>query len=488
MPRRKNGPILTSSEAMAMGPFPGYLILEPISQTQGATLYRAQEERNNQTVLIKSLDTSQLSSTEMTLLGKEWGRIRNNPIPGLLEIQGLIELQGITALILEDFPGVPLKTLIPEQGVPVASFLEWAVSLSEILERIHQNHFILGDINPFTILLDPETNRIRVPPPGLGPKTGNLTGLEGNPRTLAYISPEQTGRIDSPVDYRTDFYSLGITFYEMLTGQVPFPSEDILELLHAHIAQKAAPPEELNSQIPQSLSDIIMKLLSKGPADRYQNTTGLVADMKECIRQFQTLGRIDPFKLDLYDPSRPFILPQILVGRDLENMKIQKALDRVGHGVVEVFMVSGEPGIGKSALVNELNQPLVEKGGYFISGKYDPFKKELPYSAVIQAFQGLVRQLLAESEERIRTWKERLLWALGPNGKIIIEVIPEMEFIIGQQADIPELGPEEHLNRFTFVFKNFVRLFASWEHPLVVFLDDLKWAHPARLNRRKQGV
>jgi diguanylate cyclase (GGDEF)-like protein len=399
-----------------------------------------------------------------------------------LKILEIIQHQGVTVLILEDFPGRPLKKLIPEQGILVASFLERAVLLSEVLERIHQSHFIIGDFNPLTVLFDPETNKVRVCPPGLGPKTDSFIGREGTLRSLAYISPEQTGRIDRPVDYRTDLYSLGISFYEMLTGKVPFYSNDPLELLHAHIAQKAVPPEKLNSQIPQALSAVIMKLLSKEAEERYQNTTGLVADLRECLRQFQTLGRIDPFQPGRYDPSRPFILPRILVGRDPEIKMLQEALDRAEHGLVEVLMVSGEPGIGKSALVNQLRLPRFKKRSIFISGKYDLFRKELPYSAIIQAFQGLVRQLIAESEERIQIWKERLLWALNPNGKIITEVIPEVERIIGQQADIPELGPEENLNRFIFVFKNFVRIFACWEHPLVVFLDDLQWADPASLN------
>ena len=302
--------------------------------------------------------------------------------------------------------------------------------------------------------------------------------LEG---TLAYISPEQTGRMNRAMDYRTDFYSLGVAFYELLTGQLPFATSDSLTLVHAHIAQQPIPPHELNPAIPQPLADITLKLMEKNAEERYQSAYGLKADLETCWREWQAKGRIDPFVLARQDLSDQFQIAQKLYGREAEIEILLAGFSRVSQGASEVMLVSGYSGIGKSALVQEVYKPITSQRGYFISGKYDQFQRNIPYAPLIQAFGSLMRQLLTESEASLAAWREKLLTALGNNGQVIIEVIPEVQRIIGPQPAVPELPPTEAQNRFTLLFENFVNLFAQPDHPLVLFLDDLQWADGASL-------
>ncbi|MBN1662462.1 MAG: diguanylate cyclase, partial [Deltaproteobacteria bacterium] len=402
-------------------------------------------------------------------------------IDGIAQTLDIIDEEDRIALVLEDFGGVSLKEVLQEGNLSIERFLDLAIRLSEILGNIHRHNITHRDIKPLNILLNRETGMIKITDFGIATEIKEMYDPGVMEGTLAYISPEQTGRMNRPVDYRTDLYSLGITFYEMLTGQVPFMSKDPLEIIHSHIARAPVPPDRLNAQIPPPLSDMVMRLLSKAVEDRYQNAFGLMADLTACLDQLRTTGRTEPFELGRLDHSLRFIIPQMVVGRDHELQILFEAFDWVNHGGAGIILVAGEPGIGKSTLVNEIQKPIVEARGYFISGKYEQFRRHVPYSAIVQAFQAFTRRLMTESEERIRLWKEKLLWALDSNGKVITNAVPEMELIIGQQPDIPELGPEENQNRFNMVFKNFLRVFAEREHPLVFFLDDLQWADTASL-------
>src|SRR4030042_240141 len=274
----------------------------------------------------------------------------------------------------------------------------------------------------------------------------------------------------------------------MLTGEVPFKSKDPMELIHSHIARQPVPPDKLNPSIPSVISSIIIKLLSKTPEERYQNSMGLMADIDECLNQLTHNNKIDIFHLATRDISIKFNIPQMLVGRSGEIEELMRSFERIDSGRCEIMLVTGNPGIGKSALVNEIHKPIVEKKGFFISGKYDQFRRDVPYSSIIQAFQWLVKQILVQSDENLRVYKERLVNALGNIGKVITDVIPQVELIVGKQPDIPELGPEESQNRFNLVFRNFINVFATQESPLVLFLDDLQWVDSASLKLIKTIV
>jgi hypothetical protein len=283
------------------------------------------------------------------------------------------------------------------------------------------------------------------------------------------------------IDYRTDFYSLGVTFYELLTGQLPFVTDDVLELVHCHLAKMPTPPHQLQPPIPPVLSDIILKLMAKNAADRYQSVTGLKADLENCLQQWQKQAEIVDFPLAAADVSERFDIPQKLYGRAVEIATLTAAIERVSQGKSELMLVAGYAGIGKSALIQEIYKPLTHRRGYFIAGKFDQLQRHIPYAAFLQAFRQLMGYLLTESEAKLTQWRQRLLAALGDSGQVIIEVLPELEQIIGPQPPISTLGSVEAQNRFNLLLQNFIQIFTQPEHPLVIFLDDLQWADSASL-------
>ena len=342
-----------------------------------------------------------------------------------------------------------------------------------------------SDLNPSNIILNQNTGKLKLIDFGISTTLSREISTFRNPNvlegTLAYISPEQTGRMNRAIDYRTDFYSLGVTFYELLTGQLPFPSNDVLELVHCHIAKQPTPPQELKPEIPAIISALLLKLMAKNAEERYLSAYRIKADLEDCLRQWQTKGQIDAFVIDQHNVSDQFQIPQKLYGREQEISTLLAAFERVSQGASEMMLVSGYSGIGKSVLIQEVYKPLTRQHGYFISGKFDQFQRNIPYASLIQAFRSLVQQLLTESEQEIQNWREKLQGELGENAQVIIEVIPEVELIIGPQPPVPELPPTELQNRFNFVFQKFIKIFSQPEHPLVIFLDDLQWADRASL-------
>ncbi|MEE8289421.1 MAG: AAA family ATPase, partial [Nitrosomonadaceae bacterium] len=364
-------------------------------------------------------------------------------------------------------------------------FLNIAIKLSTTVGEVHQSGIIHKDINPKNIIVNLDTDQLNLIDfsisshlPSETQKISHPNALEG---TLAYMSPEQTGRMNRAIDYRTDFYSLGVTFYEMLTRKLPFQVDDAMELVHCHIAKQPLTPIKVDPEIPKALSNIVMKLLEKTADKRYQSAYGIQADLDTCLKQLRDSGKIEKFTLGLQDVMDQFHIPQKLYGREQEIATLMTEFDRISQRQTELLLVSGYSGIGKSALVYEIHKPIVEKRGYFISGKFDQLQRTIPYNAIVAAFRELMRQFLTESEDRLKEWKEKLLTALGVNGQVIIDVIPEVELIVGPQPDVAELAPQEAQNRFNLVFQRFIQVFCQREHPLVIFLDDLQWADPASL-------
>ncbi|HEY0737821.1 MAG TPA: AAA family ATPase, partial [Herpetosiphonaceae bacterium] len=360
-----------------------------------------------------------------------------------------------------------------------------AIQLADILGAVHQKGIIHKDIKPQNIIYNPKTSQVKLTDFAISTllsqesqQPTNTRNLEGS---LPYMSPEQTGRMNRAVDYRSDCYSLGVTFYELLTGDLPFQASDPIELVHAHIARMPVPPHEVKPAIPRAISDIVMKLLAKTAEDRYQNAYGLKTDLQHCLDQWSTTGRIDPFPLGVHDTSGLFHIPQKLYGRETEIQTLLSAFEMVSTGVTEIVLVAGQSGTGKSVLVHEIQKPVAQQRGYFLTGKFDQHKRNVPYSGFIQAFQELIRHILSESAERINDWNTQLIAALGNNGQVIVDVIPDVELIIGPQPPVPQLGLTEAENRFNLVMQHFIGVFANDEHPLVLFLDDLQWADLASL-------
>ncbi|MBD2743567.1 hybrid sensor histidine kinase/response regulator [Coleofasciculus sp. FACHB-1120] len=467
-------------------PLPGYELVEALHEGINTVIYRASRQLDETSTIVKAIKAEYPTLEELTRLKHEYKILENLvDIEGIVKPLALENYQNGLALILSDFGAISLKNYISDCSLDLSEFLNIAIQLASTLAQLHSAQIIHKDIKPQNIIINPETKQVKIIDFSIASRLerenqtlGNPTLLEG---TLAYMSPEQTGRMNRSLDYRTDFYSLGVTFYEMLTGELPFNATEPLELVHSHIAKMPLPPHQLNTEIPEAISKIVMKLLAKNAEDRYQSADGLKFDLEICLMKLQTTGTISDFIPGSADKAGQLLIPQKLYGREAEVATLLNTFERVSDGTGEMMLVSGYSGIGKTVLVNEVHKPIVQKRGYFIAGKFDQFKRNIPYASLIEAFQSLTLQLLTEGEAEIQLWKEKLLVALGVNGQVITDVIPEIELIIGKQPPVPELGATESQNRFSRVFKQFIGVFTTKKHPLVIFLDDLQWADSASL-------
>ncbi|HSH03256.1 MAG TPA: AAA family ATPase [Anaerolineae bacterium] len=464
---------------------PNYQITTNIYQSTHSHIYRGHRLDDNLPVIFKQLRPLSPSPKAVARFRQEYEITRQFDHPNIIKVYDLIHTNNQWLMILEDFSATAVNHLIPPNGLPLATFFPLATQIAAILDHIHQQQLIHKDINPANIVWNQQTGTLKLIDFGISTQLSRQNVSFRNPDTLegtlAYMSPEQTGRMNRAVDYRTDFYALGITFYQLLTGRLPFTETDPLALVHSHIAQQPPPPHHHADHIPPLLSQIILKLMAKDAENRYQSALGLTYDLNQCQQQWQNQQFPATFTLGQQDFSDRFHIPDKLYGRTPQQTTLLNSAQRIANGPAEIIFLAGPAGIGKSALVQELYKPLTPQHGYFIAGKYDQLGRNLPYAALIQAFHNLINQLLTENETQRQRWRQQLLTTLGPNAQIMVDILPALTELIGPTPPVPPLPPQENLNRFNYTFLNFIHVFTQQAHPLVIFLDDLQWADPASL-------
>lgn len=462
----------------------GFSSVRAIHQGRHTQVLQAIRKSDNQQVILKLPADSQAGIYEKARINHEFETLKQINCDGIVRIIDRILIDQTPVLIFENFEAISLSEYIRKNKIDLTLFLKIGIQLARALHEIHSRNIMHKDINPNNIIINPGTHEIRIIDFGISATLSRERNAVVSPNilegTLAYISPEQTGRMNRSTDYRTDLYSLGITFYEMLVGEPPFTINDSMELVHCHIARRIPEIQNQRPDIPKVISDIIHKLTSKIADERYQSAEGLKNDLEKCLTTIQD-GNVSYFKPGLSDNHSRFHIPEKLYGREKEVNQILHAFREASSGKNPLLLIGGFSGIGKTALIHELHKPSVERKGFFISGKYNPFARNLPFSGISKAFSELLRQILSESPEKLEKYKIDLQHALGPNAGLIAELIPEIEILIGPSQDIQKLNPSESQNRFFYTFRNFISVLASEAHPLALFLDDLQWADEASL-------
>ncbi|MBG1241743.1 trifunctional serine/threonine-protein kinase/ATP-binding protein/sensor histidine kinase [Nostoc sp. NZL] len=471
--------------------FPGYRITEQIYSGSKTLVYRGIREQDQKLVVLKLMRNEYPTFAEIAQFRNQYIISKNLDLPGIVKTYSLESHRNSYVLVMEDFGGISLQDWRledkkkKENWLSLNEFFHVAIKIASTLEGLHRDRIIHKDIKPANILINPSTDEIKLIDFSIATLLPREIQFVTNPNvlegTLAYISPEQTGRMNRGIDYRTDFYSLGVTFFQLLTGQLPFTTKDPTELVYSHIAKQPLKASRINFNIPPILSDIISKLMAKNAEDRYQSALGLKHDLEVCQSQWQATGSIVPFELGVRDISDRFVIPEKLYGRQTEVETLLAAFGRVADGATEMILVAGFSGIGKTAVVNEVHKPIVRQRSYFIKGKFDQFQRDIPLSGLVQAFRDLIGQLLSENDAQIQQWKAKILQELGTQTQVIIDVIPELEQIIGKQPPVTEISGSAAQNRFNLLFQKFIQIFTTKEHPLVIFLDDLQWADMASL-------
>src|SRR5580704_5442529 len=473
-------------------------VLEPIGDRAEFTLYRGRQHGNASPVLVVAPTAEQPLPQSLRRLEREYSLADELDAEWAARPLALTRHEGRTLLVLADPGGEPLDRVLErdrlervrDQPLDLAHLLRIAINLATALGRVHERGLIHKDVRPENVLvaLEPsgDAGHVWLTGFGIASRLPRERQAPAPPEiiagTLAYMSPEQTGRMNRSIDTRSDLYSLGVTLYQMLTDVLPFAAADPLEWVHCHIARQPVAPAD-RREVPESLSAIIMRLLAKNAEDRYQTAAGLAADLRRCLVQWQTHGRIDSFPLGVDDLSDRLLIPEKLYGREREVDTLLAAFDRVVAGGRPVLvLVSGYSGVGKSVVVNELHKSLVLPRGLFASGKFDQYKRDIPYATIAQAFQSLIRPLLSKPQAELSKWQDDLRQALSPNGSLLVDLVPELKLIIGEQPPVSPLPPQEAKARSHLAFRRFVTVFARAQHPLALFLDDLQWLDAATLD------
>ncbi|HKP58965.1 MAG TPA: AAA family ATPase [Polyangiales bacterium] len=465
---------------------PGYRDAHVLEERADRTLWRAVRESDGCPVIVKGTSAEAAAASATQGLQHEYDMLQMLPLPCVVHAYAIVRAPECVALVLEDLDGVALASVITG-GLSPRRFLAFAERIARALADVHARDVAHRDLKPSNIIVNAETGAVKLTDFQLavhlpfGHRTIDTGGvIEGS---LPYLAPEQTGRMNRGVDFRSDLYALGVTFYQMLTGRLPFDAIEPAEWIYCHIARFPQSPSVVTPGVPEMLAQIVMKLLAKAPEERYQSALGLTHDLARCRQDWESQGHIERFALAEQDFSDHFQVAQKLYGRENELALLLSRFDHVvAHGSAEVATVSGYSGVGKSSLVHELHGPITKHRGFFLSGKFDQYKRDVPYATLVQAFRGLGEQLLTLPETQLQVWRRELSGALGDNGQLIASVLPEFELILGAQPPVPELAPTEAQNRFNLTFQSFFRVFARKAHPLTLFLDDMQWADRATLN------
>ena len=466
---------------------PGYHVRALLHRGAGYTVYRGTRDRDALPVVIKIPTKEYPFLSEITRLKQEYEVAAALGVPGVVSCCALEKSGNSLALILKDSGGLSLDEMVKGAPMELALFLDIAIRLSETLALVHEKGIIHKNIKPANIVATRDGKVVELIDFGVASLLS--TELQREPSsssfsegTLTHISPEQTGRINRNLDHRSDLYSLGITFYELLTGQLPFQSDDPLEMLHWHLARTPEPPSRVNPSVPEALSCIVSKLMAKTPEERYRTAAGLKADLERCRDALRRGEVMSPADIGKRDRHGVFQIPQRLYGRATEVSTLLSVFDRVCTGPPELLLVSGYSGIGKSSLVHEVHKPIVAKKGNYVAGKFDQYKRNVPYASFVQAFDSLIQQVLAEDPRTVEEHRRRLGAALGANARLLIDVIPQLELILGEVPEVSKLYGADAQRRFNDTFRSFIRVFTDRERPLVIFLDDLQWADRGTLS------